>query len=83
MSEGWLVELIPAACYANCDASTAAPVLNVNDFICFNNLYAMGSSLANCDGSTIAHDGGTFPHAVLARSWNTARSTHRAPRAAL
>jgi hypothetical protein len=41
-------------CYANCDGSTLAPVLNVNDFICFNNLYATGSSLANCDGSTIA-----------------------------
>jgi hypothetical protein len=44
----------PASCYANCDGSTAAPVLNVNDFSCFTNLYAAGSSAANCDGSTIA-----------------------------
>ena len=42
-----------APCYANCDGSTLAPLLNVNDFICFNNLYATGSSLANCDGSTL------------------------------
>jgi hypothetical protein len=41
-------------CYANCDGSTAAPILNVNDFSCFTNLYAAGSSAANCDASTIA-----------------------------
>ena len=28
--------------YANCDASTVAPVLNVNDFTCFLNKYAAG-----------------------------------------
>ena len=32
----------PAPCYANCDASTNPPVLNVNDFTCFLNLYAAG-----------------------------------------
>ncbi|MFN0131620.1 MAG: hypothetical protein ACKVW3_03660 [Phycisphaerales bacterium] len=42
-----------ATCYANCDGSTSAPILNVNDFVCFQNLFAAGSSLANCDGSTI------------------------------
>jgi hypothetical protein len=41
-----------AACYANCDGSTAAPVLNVNDFNCFLNRFAAGDSYANCDGST-------------------------------
>ncbi|MBL9030777.1 MAG: hypothetical protein JNM80_03610 [Phycisphaerae bacterium] len=40
------------ACYANCDGSTAAPVLNVNDFVCFNNLYAAANPAANCDQST-------------------------------
>ncbi|MFN0131378.1 MAG: choice-of-anchor J domain-containing protein [Phycisphaerales bacterium] len=40
-------------CYANCDASTIVPFLNVNDFICFNNLFAAGDTNANCDGSTI------------------------------
>jgi hypothetical protein len=50
------------ACYANCDGSTVAPVLNVDDFTCFINRYAAAQSLptaqqitdyANCDGSTI------------------------------
>jgi len=40
-------------CYANCDGSTIAPILNVSDFICFQNLYAAGDPNANCDGSTI------------------------------
>jgi hypothetical protein len=29
-----------AGCYANCDASTISPILNVNDFSCFLNRYA-------------------------------------------
>jgi hypothetical protein len=46
---------IPAGpCYANCDASTLPPILNVNDFICFNNRFAAGDSYANCDASTVA-----------------------------
>jgi hypothetical protein len=40
-------------CYANCDASTTAPVLNVQDFACFLNRFAAGDSWANCDGSTV------------------------------
>jgi hypothetical protein len=40
------------ACYANCDGSTAAPVLNVSDFICFQQRFAAGDPWANCDGST-------------------------------
>jgi hypothetical protein len=43
-----------AACYANCDGSTTAPTLNVNDFTCFLNRYASGESYANCDASTTA-----------------------------
>ncbi len=39
-------------CYANCDNSTAPPVLNVNDFNCFLNQFAAGSAYANCDNST-------------------------------
>jgi probable HAF family extracellular repeat protein len=42
------------ACYANCDASTTAPVLNVLDFNCFLNRFSSGDSYANCDGSTTA-----------------------------
>jgi len=40
------------ACYANCDGSSVAPILNVSDFICFQTKYAAGDSYANCDGST-------------------------------
>jgi hypothetical protein len=39
-------------CYANCDGSTAAPILNPNDFQCFLNAFAAGSAYANCDGSS-------------------------------
>jgi subtilisin-like proprotein convertase family protein len=40
------------ACYANCDASTAVPVLNVADFTCFLTKYAASDPYANCDAST-------------------------------
>ena len=43
-----------ATCYANCDASSIAPILNVNDFTCFLNKFAAGDSYANCDASTNA-----------------------------
>ncbi len=39
-------------CYANCDGSTATPLLTANDFQCFINEYAANHSYANCDGST-------------------------------
>ncbi|MBL9032618.1 MAG: hypothetical protein JNM80_13060 [Phycisphaerae bacterium] len=38
--------------YANCDRSSTSPILNVMDFICFNNFFAAGHTYANCDGST-------------------------------
>ncbi|MBL9030664.1 MAG: DNRLRE domain-containing protein [Phycisphaerae bacterium] len=41
-------------CYANCDASTTAPILNVNDFVCFLNKFGAGDAYANCDASTVA-----------------------------
>jgi hypothetical protein len=41
-------------CYANCDGSSTAPVLTVNDFVCFQGAFAAGDSYANCDGSTTA-----------------------------
>jgi hypothetical protein len=53
----------PPPCYANCDGSTVAPVLNVDDFTCFINQFARARVLpheeqvghyANCDGSTVA-----------------------------
>jgi hypothetical protein len=42
------------ACYANCDGSAAAPVLNVGDFTCFLQKFAGGDAYANCDGSVAA-----------------------------
>src|SRR6185369_5434782 len=42
-------------CYANCDGSTGANFLNVNDFVCFQSAFAAGSSIANCDHSTEAN----------------------------
>jgi hypothetical protein len=42
----------PGSCYPNCDASTAAPVLNVADFTCFLQRFAGADAYANCDGST-------------------------------
>ena len=44
--------LVPA-CYANCDNSSTPPILNVNDFVCFQQKFAAGDPYANCDGSTI------------------------------
>jgi hypothetical protein len=53
-SDAQMWSLVPctASCYANCDASTAAPVLNANDFQCFMNKFAAGDAYANCDHST-------------------------------
>ncbi len=39
-------------CYANCDESTASPLLTANDFQCFLIRFSAGVSYANCDGST-------------------------------
>jgi hypothetical protein len=36
-------------CYANCDLSTTAPALNVNDFVCFLQKFAAHLPEANCD----------------------------------
>jgi hypothetical protein len=38
-------------CYANCDGSTATPILSVNDFICFQSLFAAANPTADCDHS--------------------------------
>jgi hypothetical protein len=55
--------LVGSGCYANCDGSTVAPLLNPGDFICFLNSFRAAQSLpaaqqqssyANCDGSSVA-----------------------------
>jgi len=51
----WDAVLPPAipTCYANCDGSSGAPVLTVDDFVCFQSLFASGNTAANCDGNTV------------------------------
>jgi uncharacterized membrane protein len=51
--EAWIAR-IPPFCYANCDQSTTAPVLNVLDFTCFLQHFAAADPYANCDQSTTA-----------------------------
>jgi hypothetical protein len=48
----WVDQNLARTCYANCDRSTTAPVLNVEDFTCFINRFAHGDCYANCDRST-------------------------------
>jgi hypothetical protein len=48
---GTVYKIVPP-CWANCDASTTAPVLNVLDFNCFLNRFAAQDCYANCDSST-------------------------------
>jgi probable HAF family extracellular repeat protein len=59
--EGWVVDFESPSCYANCDGSTAEPILNVEDFLCFIGEFAAALALppaqqvvhyANCDRST-------------------------------
>jgi glucose/arabinose dehydrogenase len=49
---GAVFKMVPR-CWANCDGSTTAPVLNVEDFTCFINRFALNDCWANCDGSTV------------------------------
>ena len=57
--DGWTlratITLVPAptaGCPANCDASTAAPLLTTADLSCFLALFSAGDHRANCDRST-------------------------------
>jgi hypothetical protein len=55
ISSARLAKLFPCTiktCYPNCDDSTAAPFLNIADFVCFTQRFAAGDPYANCDGST-------------------------------
>jgi hypothetical protein len=55
-----VMHAVAPPCYGNCDSSTTAPVLNVEDFTCFINAFAAGQALphvqqiqhyGNCDHS--------------------------------
>jgi hypothetical protein len=41
----------PSTCYANCDRSWVVPILNVNDFVCFQARFAAADPYADCDQS--------------------------------
>jgi hypothetical protein len=47
---GEIYKIVPR-CPANCDGSTAAPVLNISDFTCFLSKFAANDCYNNCDGS--------------------------------
>lgn len=69
VSDGAIVTIGPGGlhalgggCWANCDGSSIAPMLNIDDFSCYINAFAAAQGLpaheqqkhyANCDGSTI------------------------------
>jgi hypothetical protein len=44
-------QFVKRICYATCDHSTVAPILNVADFVCFQSEFAAGDTGANCDRS--------------------------------
>ena len=44
LASGFWAIMVPDPCYANCDQSTIAPILNINDFQCFLNKFAAGCS---------------------------------------
>jgi probable HAF family extracellular repeat protein len=52
-TQAWIATVPAAVCYANCDNSTQAPILNIDDFQCFLNKFAAADPWANCDGSTV------------------------------
>jgi hypothetical protein len=58
----------PATCYANCDNSTTLPVLNVNDFVCFQSRFAAADPYADCnhDSSLNVNDFVCFQSAFAA-----------------
>jgi hypothetical protein len=52
LTGGFWAVTVQQDCYANCDRSVTAPILNVGDFTCFLQHYAAGDCYANCDGSS-------------------------------
>jgi hypothetical protein len=45
------IAALTGGCYANCDGSTTTPLLNVNDFVCFQSRFAAADPYADCDSS--------------------------------
>ena len=51
------INLAPRICYADCDTATGIGVLDIFDFLCFQNAFVAGECYADCDRSSGA---GTF-----------------------
>jgi len=51
MASNTVTRIAGATCFANCDHSTVAPILNISDLICFLNRYVASDPYANCDRS--------------------------------
>jgi hypothetical protein len=54
LATGFILKPVQGGCYANCDQSNTAPILNVQDFTCFLQRFAAQDPYANCDHSTDA-----------------------------
>jgi hypothetical protein len=53
MFMGYKIEIGSSSCYADCDTSTGVGVLDVFDFLCFQNSFVSGETYAcDCDTST-------------------------------
>jgi hypothetical protein len=61
-SDAWIAQIVQSACPANCDGSTATPLLTIEDFTCFIQRFSdavvastsvQRISSANCDASTV------------------------------
>jgi hypothetical protein len=48
--DNFRVTIHGGGCYADCDGDG---VLSIDDFICFQTLFALGSQDADCDGDTV------------------------------
>ena len=46
------IELSPRLCYPDCDTSTGVGVLDIFDFLCFQNAFVTGECYADCDTSS-------------------------------
>ena len=52
-SDAWLARYTIGVCYADCDQSTGPGVLDIFDFLCFQNSFVLGETYAcDCDTST-------------------------------
>jgi hypothetical protein len=49
---GYRIEIIDAPCYPDCDTTSGAGVLDIFDFLCFQDAFVSMDPYANCDGNS-------------------------------